>query len=731
MNSPLKAISLFSGCGGDTLGLTRAGFSVVGFNENNKAAIVSHEANFSGSTLLLDPVSKATDITKVPDSVFEPYKGQVNVIFAGFPCFVAGTPVLTQRGYIPIESVMLEDKLLTHTGVFQPIVNLQRKIYTGELYNIRIRYHPEDIQATEEHPFYVRSSQSTWDTKKRKYVVQYGKPEWKKANELKESDYFGMIVNTKSEVPRFEVLKKVNQTRIDTVSVTLDKPEEWYMMGYFVGDGWIEETAKQNGNSAHKIRFAIASKDKDSVLPLLQKVLPITDKQCDTGDHCSKYGCSDVTWYTILKEFGKYADGKRLPEWVHDAPCELLGEFLKGYMAADGNVKKNERVRMTTVSQDLAYGFQRVLFKLGHMFSLTKTKRPSQKTIEGRVVNQRDTYELEGLFTTKRTVNIGFVEGEYAWCKAFSLEKHLVEECPVYNFEVETDNSYIVSNTIVHNCQGFSKAGKKKESDPRNQMYRQFARVTKVVKPNFIIGENVVGLTSMKSGPKEEDPLVLDLIKKAFKDIGYDMTYQQVEGIEYGVPQKRKRILLIGWNTELYPSFDPASFWASVSSWGSRQPLPVLRSFVIPSLLDAYQLKTDEVPEDFDTYAIDTTEEPSGKPHPFVVLKAGEKLLSCSKRVSPIHSEVIDLDKPSKTIICTYDHQPRLLVGLKKQDGRRFVRTLLPEELKQIQGFPANYQVLGNTKEQVVQIGNAAPPNLVQSVAIILRSYMEPVMEDI
>lgn len=365
MNSPLKAISLFSGCGGDTLGLTRAGFSVVGFNENNKAAIVSHEANFSGSTLLLDPLSKATDITKVPDSVFEPYKGQVNVIFAGFP------------------------------------------------------------------------------------------------------------------------------------------------------------------------------------------------------------------------------------------------------------------------------------------------------------------------------------------------------------------------------CQGFSKAGKKKESDPRNQMYRQFARVTKVVKPNFIIGENVVGLTSMKSGPKEEDPLVLDLIKKAFKDIGYDMTYQQVEGIEYGVPQKRKRILLIGWNIELYPSFDPASFWASVSSWGSRQPLPLLRSFVIPSLLDAYQLKTDEVPEDFDTYAINTTEEPSGKPHPFVVLKAGEKLLSCSKRVSPIHSEVIDLDKPSKTIICTYDHQPRLLVGLKKQDGRRFVRTLLPEELKQIQGFPANYQVLGNTKEQVVQIGNAAPPNLVQSVAIILRSYMEPVMEDI
>jgi DNA (cytosine-5)-methyltransferase 1 len=114
-----------------------------------------------------------------------------------------------------------------------------------------------------------------------------------------------------------------------------------------------------------------------------------------------------------------------------------------------------------------------------------------------------------------------------------------------------------------------------------------------------------------------------------------------------------------------------------------------------------------------------------------VKLKAGEKLLSCSKRVSPVHSEVADLDKPSKTIICTYDHQPRLLVGLKHTDGKRYVRTYLPQELKQIQGFPSDYTVLGNQKEQVVQIGNAVPPALVQGVSHILRSYLEPVFETV
>jgi DNA (cytosine-5)-methyltransferase 1 len=280
-------------------------------------------------------------------------------------------------------------------------------------------------------------------------------------------------------------------------------------------------------------------------------------------------------------------------------------------------------------------------------------------------------------------------------------------------------------------CQGFSKAGKKKVSDPRNQMYNQFVRVVKVTKPDFIIGENVPGLTSMKSGPKEDDPLILDLIKKAFKDIGYETTHKVLEAVDYGVPQKRKRLLLIGWDATKYPTFDPTSFWASVSSWGAQQTMPLLRSFVVTSMEGCYEMKSDETPEDFDTYAIETTESVSGAPHPFVKLKAGEKLLSCSKRVSPVHSEVADLDKPSKTIICTYDHQPRLLVGLKHTDGKRYIRTYLPQELKQIQGFPSDYTVLGNQKEQVVQIGNAVPPALVQGVSHVLRSYLEPVFETV
>jgi DNA (cytosine-5)-methyltransferase 1 len=140
------------------------------------------------------------------------------------------------------------------------------------------------------------------------------------------------------------------------------------------------------------------------------------------------------------------------------------------------------------------------------------------------------------------------------------------------------------------------------------------------------------------------------------------------------------------------------------------------------------KLPEASIPEHFARYALPIAEdqEPTGTPHPYVVLKTNTNLLSCSKRVSPIHSEIVDLDAPSKTIICTYDHQPRLYVGYRKPSGVSYVRTLLPDELKQIQGFPGDYKVLGSVKEQVVQIGNAVPPQIIEGVASVLKQYLDP-----
>ena len=269
-------------------------------------------------------------------------------------------------------------------------------------------------------------------------------------------------------------------------------------------------------------------------------------------------------------------------------------------------------------------------------------------------------------------------------------------------------------------CQGFSRGGKRKATDPRNQMFQQFVRATDQIKPRFIIGENVTGLVSMKSGPNEDDPLMLDIIRQAFRQIGYELTYKVLEANEYGVPQKRKRILIIGWKSG---PFDPASYWAAVAAHGVAKALPRMRSFITKSMDGAFLLTPQILPQGFRDVALEVSDDAAieGKHHPFVQLKANERLLSCSKRDSPVHSEIINLDNPSKTIICTYDHQPRLLLGLKKPNGHCYARTLLPLELKQIQGFPAAYIVTGNVKEQITQIGNAVPPQLVEAVATVLK----------
>ena len=185
MDTNPTAISLFSGMGGDSLGIQHAGFDVVAFNEFDKAAVNAHLHNFPNSVLIQDPTQKkANDIQIIPDEIFAEYKSKVDLVFAGHPCFVAGTKILTSTGYKNIEDVLLEDELLTHTGSFQRIRNLQNKIYSGSVFALNIKYHCENIVCTEEHPFYTREKRKKWNSSTNKYDVLFNEPLWKSAKEL-------------------------------------------------------------------------------------------------------------------------------------------------------------------------------------------------------------------------------------------------------------------------------------------------------------------------------------------------------------------------------------------------------------------------------------------------------------------------------------------------------------------------------------------------------------------
>ena len=266
-------------------------------------------------------------------------------------------------------------------------------------------------------------------------------------------------------------------------------------------------------------------------------------------------------------------------------------------------------------------------------------------------------------------------------------------------------------------CQGFSQAGKKNANDVRNTLFSQFLRATRIVNPKYIIGENVKGLLTreMDDGRK-----YIDVIVSEFENLGYKIKYKLFKTDKYGIPQKRERLVIIGSRTgaELqFPDEIPGT--------------PNLMNIVKFDMTGSIKIE----PDDFDMSTIPAqcivtdmeNEEDEGNSHPYLRLKAkrrnetyGDKtyanMLSFGKRDSPIHCEVIDIRGPSKTIICTYEHQPRLFVPLRNKKGY-FLRCLLPDELKQIQGFPADYKMAGNLKQKIVQIGNSVPPGLIKLVA--------------
>ncbi len=337
---------------------------------------------------------------------------------------------------------------------------------------------------------------------------------------------------------------------------------------------------------------------------------------------------------------------------------------------------------------------------------------------------------------------------------AFPDSLHLVEEKTVSpNIKDIPDDlwrSYRGTVQVVFAgfpCQGFSQAGKKRQEDPRNELVYEFARVVDHVRPEWLIGENVTGL--LRSRGKDpvtgEQRPVIDIIRDIFERIGYHMTYRVWKATEHGVPQERKRLILIGAPKEKgYPVLTaPSALTASLTASLSVPSALALRPFLEPHLHGAVRFPKENLPANLSPHFwIPTQEaEPTGTPHPNLLRlvqgirgltrKEKEKeeqkdvktttqpggLISFGVRKSAYHGQILDPDIPSKTIICTYHSCPRLFVGLHhKESDTYWVRCLTVTELGQIQGFPKDYPWQGKEKDKITQIGNAVPPPLAEAI---------------
>lgn len=97
-------------------------------------------------------------------------------------------------------------------------------------------------------------------------------------------------------------------------------------------------------------------------------------------------------------------------------------------------------------------------------------------------------------------------------------------------------------------CQGFSVGGRRNGSDDRNQLVHRMLRVVEIVRSPFVLVENVEGMTRrFISKPGEEDErAVADQVVKRLGELGYDAAHSVVDASDFGVPQRRRRVLILG-----------------------------------------------------------------------------------------------------------------------------------------------------------------------------------------
>lgn len=294
-------------------------------------------------------------------------------------------------------------------------------------------------------------------------------------------------------------------------------------------------------------------------------------------------------------------------------------------------------------------------------------------------------------------------------------------------------------------CQSFSTVGKR-QYDNRAKMYKEYRRILSIVQPKMFIFENVLGLLTMKND--EGKPVIDDVLEsfKDFKDIaqeyeglGYKVVKKILNAKDFGVPQNRERVFLVGIRTDL----DVTTKWDFPKA-STNPPLTIAQAIGdLPSL---------ENGEESTVYF----EEPQNKYQR--LMRGNTKVLenhinsSNGDRIQRIMSAVIEgegkdyinklvdegelpedlyltsgysntygrlwWDRPSTTITNNLSTPSALRCIHPRQD-----RALTPREGARLQSFPDNFKFIGPKTRVNVQIGNAVPPLLGHALANSVHEF--------
>ena len=386
------------------------------------------------------------------------------ILTYSFPCVTKNTLVLSEKGYIPFEKLNIGNKVLTKSNTWQRVVK-QFDNGVQDIYMLNA-YGTAGIECTKEHKFYAREMYR----KGHKYIRCFKEPKMIHAKDLTTKHYLGIPI-IKDEIPFY--------------SNDLDF---WYMIGYYLGDGWLSS----KGND-----IILACNDKK--LNKLKENLDINKWKYtyNCGKTCYRFRFSNKIIYDFIKKYiDTGSENKHIPIEILNLPKKQLMSLYKGYLDSDGCII-NEKHQFSTTNENMAYSFVSIIHKLfKRPASIYKIKVNPKKEIQGRIVNQKDWYQIR-FKLTKNKQDKAFYENDYIWFPFKSLT--YLRKDNVYNMEIENDHSYIINGLVSANCQDLSLAGKGKgmaDTSTRSGMLWEVERILNELKttnslPQILLMENV------------------------------------------------------------------------------------------------------------------------------------------------------------------------------------------------------------------------------------------------
>ncbi|MEZ2719973.1 DNA cytosine methyltransferase [Paenalcaligenes hominis] len=257
-------------------------------------------------------------------------------------------------------------------------------------------------------------------------------------------------------------------------------------------------------------------------------------------------------------------------------------------------------------------------------------------------------------------------------------------------------------------CQGFSLTGTRNENDKRNKLFYSVFELSEIIKPNFIVIENVPGIANLYGGRARL------AILSEFKRLGYTLSEKLIFAPDYGVPQIRKRMFFVGvLNRETFvfpePIFSPDEYVTCEQAISDLPPLQkevgkeVSKYSSAPEsdyqvmMREGSSLLFNHVGTRHTEHVISVIRQvPEGGNHRDLPPGVGDSR-RFNEAWTRYHSK-----KPSKTID----------TGHRNHFHYKWDRVPTARENARLQSFPDRFRFLGTKTQQYKQIGNAVPPLL-------------------